>query len=100
MTKPTSITLPLNYNSDGTLDTNSLMLALENALEDRVRITDWYDESSAMADYPDLDEEQRREMIAAISIGDYDEAIDREIRKDVLDKAADFARIDVEMDIC
>lgn len=90
---PATITLPVKYNSDGTLDASSLILALENAVEGRLRITDWYDENFAQIDYPHLDDEQRRALISSIEVGDYDEIINSDGRRAILDEAAERAGV-------
>lgn len=96
MDRPTTITLPVKYDSDGMLDASSLLLALESAVNDRIRITDWYDESRAREDYPHLDDEERRAMIAAIQTGDWDLAIDQNVRKEVLDDAVEAAGLPLD----
>jgi hypothetical protein len=93
MTNPTSITLDLKYHDDGTLDASSLILALEGKLEGQIRITDWYDETFAKADYPHLDSEQRRALISSIEVGDYDTIIDSDGRRAILDEAAERAEV-------
>ncbi len=93
MSLPETITLPIKYNSDGTLDASSLIIALESAVEGRMRITDWYDETFAKNDYPHLDDEQRRALISSIDTGDYDEIIDSDGRRAVLDEAAERAGV-------
>ena len=87
MTKPTSITIPVTYDADGILECSALVHAFERALGGRICITDWYSERAAQSDYPHLSEEDRREVISCISTGDYDEAIDRDSRREVLDAA-------------
>jgi hypothetical protein len=88
MERPTSISIDLIYDRDGRLDASSLLMNLENALGGRIKVTDWYDENMAADDYPHLNEEERRALISSISTGDYDDAIDRDIRRTVLDEAA------------
>lgn len=87
MERPTSITLDVKYNRDGTIDDSSLIIELESALGGRLCITDWYGESHAQTDYPHLNEDERRAVISSIQIGDYDEAVDQDMRRATIDSA-------------
>jgi hypothetical protein len=93
MDLPEKITLDIKYNSDGTLDTSSLIIALESALDGHIRILDWYDETFAQKDYPQLDAEQRQALIASIDTGDYDDIINSDGRQAILDEAAERADV-------
>ncbi|MNU60501.1 hypothetical protein D3C71_496930 [compost metagenome] len=88
MDLPSEITLPIKFHSDGTLDESSLLLALEAAVGNRIRITDWVGESHIREEYPHLDEEQRIGLISSIEIGEYDYAINQDTRQTVLNEAA------------
>lgn len=89
MERPTSITLDVKYNADGTIDDNSLIMAIESALGGRLCITDWYGESEAANDYPHLSAQDRRHVINAIQTGDYDDAIDKDLKRSVIDNAVE-----------
>lgn len=93
MDLPEKITLDIKYNSDGTLDTSSLIIALESALDGHIRILDWYDETFAQKDYAHLDSEQRQALIASIDTGDYDDIINTDGRQAILDEAAERAGV-------
>lgn len=93
MTLPTKVTLELKYGADGMLDTGSLINALEGQLDGQLVILDWYDENFASIDYPHLDSEQRRALISSVSVGDYDEGIDKSFRKAITDDAAERAEV-------
>ncbi|NTF17017.1 hypothetical protein G6L37_01060 [Agrobacterium rubi] len=87
MTRPANVNIDLVYDRDGRLDTSSLIMTLESQLEGRLKITDWYDENLAANDYPHLTSDEIRQVIPEISTGDYDDAIDRDIRRNALDDA-------------
>ena len=89
--RPSSISIDLIYDRDGLLDANSLIMTLESQLGGRIRITDWYDESKAAEDYPHLSAEERRAVVDAIDTGDYDLAIDDDLRRDMIDQAVESA---------
>jgi hypothetical protein len=93
MSLPDKITLDITYYADGSLNESSLMLALENALGNRIKITDWVGEQAIRDEYPHLDEEQRIGLIAAIDIGDYDYAINQDVRRSILNEAAVAASV-------
>jgi hypothetical protein len=93
MDLPETITLEVRHNSDGTLDSSSLLIALEKALDGQIRITSWYDETFARLDYPHLDGEQRRALISSIEVGDYDQIINSDGHRSILDEAAERAGV-------
>lgn len=91
--RPSSISIDLRYDRDGRLDASALLIALEGQLEGRIKILDWYDENFAAADYPHLNDEQRRSLIWNIETGDYDEIINQDGKRSVLDEAAARAEV-------
>jgi hypothetical protein len=93
MELPETITLPIKRNSDGTLDASSLIIALETELDGHIRILDWYDETFAQNDYAHLDSEQRQALISSIDTGDYDQIVNSDGRRAILDEAAERADV-------
>jgi hypothetical protein len=95
MTRPLQISLEVKYDADGIMDESSLITQLEKLLEGRIRITDWVGERAISEEYKHLDEEQRRSLISSIDIGDFDDAINLDVRRKVLDEAATSAGVPV-----
>lgn len=93
MTRPSQITLDVKYDADGILDESSLINQLERLLEGRIRITDWVGEIAIASEYKHLDQDQRLALISSIDIGDYDDAINDDIRRKTLDAAAASAGV-------
>lgn len=91
MSNPTQITLDLKYDADGILDESTLLIQLESQLGGRIKITDWVGERAIAQEYPHLNEDERRALISSVDIGDYDDAINSDVRRIVLDKAAQNA---------
>src|SRR5690606_39592598 len=83
----------VSYDTEGRLDSSSLLAQLENQLGGRIVVTDWIDETMIYYDYPHLDDQQRRALISSVDIGDYDDAINLDIRRNTLDRAAKSAGV-------
>lgn len=88
------VPLEIFYDKDGSIDEISTMLSFEKALEGRIRITDWFGIEGAKREYPHLNEEQMITLITSLEIGDYDEAIDRDRVREVLDETLTRAGIE------
>ncbi len=70
----------------------------EEALKLGIVLTDYVLLDDIKSDYPHLDDDQAAAVLASISIGDYDDAIDRDIRRSVLDDAVKTAGFDLDDD--
>ncbi len=89
--KKETVTIELVYNEDGSLDELSAITAFENAIGGRMKITDWYGMTSAKEDYPHLQQDQLMAVISELDTGEYDFAINRDIRRAVLDGTVEKA---------
>ncbi|TLX16134.1 hypothetical protein [Rhizobium sp. MHM7A] len=96
MEQPKSITIPLTYDAQGRLNDASFILALESALQGRLRITDWYGEEFASSDFPHLSQDERLALLGGIEVGEWGEnVIDPDAKREQLEIAA--ARVDVDL---
>lgn len=98
MTKPDQITLNVNYDENGHLDDSAILIQLEALLPGRIKITDWVSERSIQSEYEHLSIDQVHELIHNIDIGDYDDAIDKDLRRDALNEACSRADLPVLAD--
>lgn len=96
MDGPDRISIDVTYDNNGFLIESKLIMAIEEALGGRLRITDWISERMISEEYDLTNKEDIRNFVNNISVGDYDDAIDQDIRREVLDQAFSDAGLDQE----
>lgn len=85
------IVLNVRRNEEGVIDSSRLLTDLEDKTNGEIKITDWIDLEIMKNEYPHLSRADAAHAICHIDIGDYDDAINRDIRLDVLNEAVERA---------